>query len=162
VRPTRPPYRVRDNDGSADLRSVRFVLLLLLAVAIAGLGLPLLGAWLLTEYSIATNTYPFMGCEPPSLTEEQAKDAVRMMAREVLGDMNPQIEGPNLRRTEERWPRFLGWVTVLKEGGETIYAVEGNGCGLEIRDPGYEIVVVVSLPENKLFSVRRGSAYQRF
>ena len=142
---------------------------LVLLVSVGGLALIFLALWAIDEYSIRTGHYLFTDCDPPSLTEVMAREAVEMAAREVLGINAPKVKTVGFTRQEdERWPTFTGTFSVLLSDGITppptgsTYWLEGNGCGVEITDPSYRVVVNVGLPKNSPFSVRRGNDYQKF
>jgi hypothetical protein len=117
----------------------------------------LLWSWAVDEYSIATGHYPFLACEPPSLTEEQSIKAMTMVAKEVLEIESPQVRSLGLSQVEsERWPTFHGVFMVVEWGRERQYDLLGNGCGVEITSPNANVTVNVTLPENNVYSIRRG------
>ena len=141
------------------MRQITIRRTLVMAILIAGLGLtlPFVWAFALTEYSVRTNTYPFLDCSPPSLTRNTVEAVFHQIAADELGLQDPKATVSMFYRLEdERWPSFIATISVAGVSYEKRqYFVEGNGCGIEIRDPRYRTQVYVDLPERVVTWVTR-------
>ena len=131
--------------------------LLSLLIGVLGLAAPFVWAIALGEYSVRTNTFSSLDCSPPSLTRSIVEIVFGQVADKELDlqDTKPTIS-TFYRVESERWPSFIATISVEGVPYERRqYFVEGNGCGIEIRDPSYRTRVYVNLPEKTVAWVKR-------